>query len=236
MNIENIQNNIENDVLKKIECGEVKMKPKSYFIVKAGILVFITFLTFVATTILVSFLIFSLNYRGDLFLLSFGMKGIYKFILVFPWYLLLINAFLLIFLDYLIRRFRFGYNSPLVYLFLATLVFVTLFSFLINFTSFHLRLSNFLESRKIPFAGVFYNDLHVKYEDRGAIKGIVSLVTDDYIILRAFEGENNEIKIFAPKNTKFSSFIVVGDEVYVAGETASGTEIVSYGVKKVKGR
>lgn len=237
MKDKNIKNNIEEMVLKKIECGEVSMRPKYYFIIKAGLLIFFAFLIFVTSAILVSFLIFTLSNRGDLFLLSFGKKGMLKFFLMFPWYLLIINAFLLFLLDILLRRFKYGYHSPLVYLFLGTLVFVTVFSFLINYTSFHERMSNFVRKNHVPFAGDFYDDIRKSHRDRGVYRGKVSFIGDDYLILKPSGLDNDaqeDLKVYAPLGLDLKSFIHVGEEVFIAGDIASGTDIVSYGMHKMQ--
>lgn len=236
MKEDNIKNNIEDTVLKKIECGEVSMKPKSYFVIKAGSLVFFTVLIFITSAILVSFLIFTLSNRGDLFLLSFGKKGLFKFFLMFPWYLLLINAFLLFFLDALLRKFKYGYHSPLVYLFLGTLVFVTVFSFLINFTSFHDRMSDFIRRNHVPFAGDFYDDIRKSHRERGVFRGRVSFIGEDYIILKPSDFDSDargDLKIYTPKGMDPRSFISMGEEVFIAGDVATGTEVISYGIHKM---
>lgn len=236
MKEENIQNNIENDVLKRIELGELKMKPKSYFVVKSVILIGLTFLTFVMATVLVSFIIFSLKSRGDIFLLGFGTKGLYRFILVFPWYLLIANAFLVFFLDYLLRRFRYGYNSPILYLFLATLVFVTLFSFVVNFTSFHERLSKFAEKNRIPFARDMYIDARKSHSEKSLYRGVVTFIGDNYFILRSGSenvSQKDEIRVVAPPGLDPRNFVHIGEEVYVAGYMATGTNVASFGVHKI---
>lgn len=235
MKPDKIQNNIEEEVLKRIECGDVKMKSRRYFVVKAAILVFFTFVIFVSTTILVSFLVFTLVNRGDLFLLSFGAKGISKFVLMFPWYLLVINAFLLIFLDYLVRRFKYGYHSPIIYLFLGTLVFVTLFSFVINYTSFHKMLYGFARKNNIPYADQFYNNIRMPHRQDGVARGIVTYVGDNYLVLRPTDRQNmgEQIKVYAPEGMDIKNLVHVGEEVYIAGDIATGTEIIPYGMHRM---
>lgn len=230
-----IQNNIEEEVLKKIECGDVKMKPKSYFLVKAIILILFTFSIFVLTTVLVSFIIFTLLNRGDLFLLGFGGKGLYKFILMFPWYLLVVNAVLLILLDYLIRRFRFGYNSPVIYLFLGTLVFVTTFSYVINYTSIHRMLYGFASRNNLPYAGMMYDRMRIIHNEDGVFRGVVTSIGDDYIIVKPanFQNHSELIKVYAPEGIDLKNFVKVGEEIYIAGDIATGTEVLPYGIKRV---
>ena len=241
MENETINNNkITQEVLKKIECGEVKMRSKTYFVLKVGILMFITFITFVTSVILVSYLIFSMKVGGQFLLLGFGTKGIYRFLLILPWFLLVFNAFLLFFLDYLLRRFKFGYNSPLVYLFLGTLVFVTTFSFIVNYTSFHKTMMSRAERRHVPVFGGFYGDLRKSHKNEGILKGKVVSIGDDYIVIKHFDYDKDdgldEEKVYLPKGMNLGSFIKIGDDVFVAGDIASGTEIRAYGVRKMVNR
>lgn len=235
MKNEDIKNNIEEAVLRRIEQDCVKIKPKSYFVIKAVLLALCVFSIFVLSVILVSFIIFSLNTRGDLFLLGFGKRGIVKFILLFPWFLLSIDALLIVLLDYLVRRFRFGYHSPIIYLFLATLVFVTTFSYLINFTSLHSQLSDLARSRHIPFAESMYGDINKSRHGEGIFRGIVSSVGDNYIVLKHsnFDGPDTELKIMVPADLNPKSFVHPGEEIYIAGDIASGTVILPYGMRKI---
>lgn len=236
MNEEN-PNKIESEVLKKIQEGEVKMTSRKYFALKTGITVLVGVAIFTVSTMLVSFLIFSLSNRGDLFLLSFGTKGIYKFILVFPWYLLSLAALLLVGFDYLLRRFKFGYHSPIIYLFMGTLVFVTVFSFVINFTSFHNMLEKFADRNNLPFVKNMYGDIRRSHRDMGVFRGTVSFIGEDYILVKPsyfdLDAEDEEIVVHAPKGVDLASFIEVGEEVYIAGDIATGTEIISYGMHRM---
>ena len=238
MENETIKNNkIAIEVLKKIECGEVKMRSRAYFIFKVGILMALTFLTLITSVVLVSYLIFSMTVGGDFILLGFGTKGIYRFLILLPWFLLVFNALLLFFLDYLLHRFKFGYNSPLVYLFLGTLVFVTTFSFIVNYTSFHKAILLRAEGKHMPVLGGFYGDLRKSHKSDGILRGLVVSVGGDYLVIRHFDFDMddglNEEKVYLPSGMNVSSFIKIGDEVFVAGEVASGTEIRAFGVRKI---
>lgn len=236
MNEEN-PNKIENEVLKKIQQGDVRMTSRKYFAVKTVLTILVGIAIFTVSTMLVSFLIFSLSNRGDLFLLSFGTKGIYKFILIFPWYLLSVAVLLLVILDYLLRRFRFGYHSPLVYLFMGTLVFVTGFSFIINITSFHVMLEKFAERNNLPFVKSMYGDVRKPQRGAGVFRGVVSFIGEDYLLIKpSFSGmnsNNEEIIVRAPEGIDLSSFIKIGEEIYIAGDVATGTEIISYGMHRM---
>lgn len=237
MNEENIiNNNIKDNVLKKIECGQVQMKSRMYFNIKIGLLIAISLFVFFISIFLVSYLIFCLKTGGFFFLLGFGTKGFYKFFLLLPWIILVVNAFLLILLDYLLRRFKFGYHSPLVYLFLGTLVFVTLFSTLVNFTSFHDDMMKFTQRRKIPFAGWLYGGIKRSYQNHGVVVGKVSSIGDGYLVITHHDYDRDyydNLKILTSSNLLKERGISIGDSVIVAGDFISKTELSAFGMHKI---
>ncbi len=229
-------NKIAESVLKKIEIGEVKMKSRRYFLFKVGLLLALIFLTFLTSVTLVSYLLFSLKTGGYLFLLGFGTKGIYKFLLVLPWFLLCFNALLLFFLDYLLKRFRFGYNSPLIYLFLGTLFLVTIFSYLINFTSIHRAVMHRAMEERLPIGNHFYKNIRMSHKNKGIIRGEVVSIGEDFITIRHMKYDRDgglEEKIFIQNGANLDSFIEIGDEVFIAGDIASGTQMSAYGVRRI---
>jgi lysylphosphatidylglycerol synthetase-like protein (DUF2156 family) len=137
METEKLQNDIKNQILEKIKSGEVNMKPKYYFILKLVALALTVFLTFILSTMLVSYVIFSIKISGQVFLLGFGAKGLYHFFIALPWFILFLDLVLIFFLDWLLKSFKFGYNSSVMFLFVVTLVSITVLASLINSTSFH---------------------------------------------------------------------------------------------------
>ncbi len=228
--------NIKEKILKKIETGEVAMRPKAFFMLKVFLLLFIVLLTFIASILLVSYLLFSISVGGGIFLLGFGTKGFYEFILVFPWILLLINIGLLVILDLLLKRFKFGYNRPILYLFLISLVAITLFGFLINFTPFHSKLMHRAEGKRLPMFGGFYSGLRGSHKGQGIFRGIVASTSVDTFTLKRndydIDLDDFPIKVLTPPGMKVLSLLQVGDQVFIAGDLING-EIHAYGITKI---
>jgi hypothetical protein len=150
METEKLQNDIKNQILEKIKSGEVNMKPKYYFILKLVALALTVFLTFILSTMLVSYVIFSIKISGQVFLLGFGAKGLYHFFIALPWFILFLDLVLIFFLDWLLKSFKFGYNSSVMFLFVVTLVSITVLASLINSTSFHRDMMIRAEGRGLP--------------------------------------------------------------------------------------
>lgn len=230
-------NKIKEEVLKKIQEGDVKMKPKSVFVIKAGILVLVSFFVFVFCVMLVSYLIFSLGLGGHLYLITFGKRGLLSFIMVLPWYLLVFSALSLIILDYLIRRFRFGYHSPVIYLFIGTLFTVTLLGTFVNFTSLHRELMKIARNRPIPLFGNLYGEMQRSRIDLGVFRGQILSTSSGYIVIKHndsdFDEDFGELRVRIPDGQDITIFSL-GDRVIIAGDLiGTSTEIRAYGLHKV---
>ncbi len=235
MNDETIKNNIPGEVLAKIKAGEISMRPKNYFIFQLCLLIGVLFLIVVTSTFLISYILFSLKAGGQLFLLSFGTRGLYQFLTAFPWFLLCINALLLLFLDWLLKSFRFGYNSPIIYLFLATLFISTFLGWLINFTSVHSALMHRAEDKHLPFGGGFYSGLGKSHSNKGMFQGEVVAIEGKNFFLRHddydINGGIHVMKVSLGADIDISG-LEVGDEVFVAGDLVNN-EIIAYGLHKL---
>src|SRR5258708_5168630 len=106
-------------VLASIATKDVKVYSRAHFAGRMILLVVVAALVLVVSIFLFNYVFFSLRISGRGSLLNFGARGIFPFLLFFPWTLLLIDATLLIALEWLLKKFRFGYRSPTIYLLLA---------------------------------------------------------------------------------------------------------------------
>lgn len=233
-----IQNSdLKNAVFKKIDCGEVSMRPKSYFYFKIALTIFVIFVTLIISALLLSYMLFSLREGGHIYLLGFGIKGFYEFFMLFPWVILVIDIALLMFLDWLLKGFRFGYNSPIIYLFLGTFVFITLFSSLINYTSFHRSIMYRAEDRRLPIASGFYDGLRQSHSKYGIFRGVVSSIEGNTFTIMHYDydypSNGTLVKVIAPNGVKVANLLKVGDQVFVGGEATTSSQIKAYGVNKL---
>lgn len=230
------QNNIKDEILQKIKAGEICMKPKNRFMRDLALLISIVILTFILSTILVSYTLFSLYASGHLFLLGFGSKGIYEFILHFPWLLMSADAILIIFLDFLLKRFRFGYNNPIVYLFLGTLLLTGILGAIINLTAFHRNLLLRAEKQSLPVFGGFYQGLRKSNEETGTYRGrVVSIEGNVFVLRRNNYGtglDETLLRIVSQVGVIVNTKLRVGDEVFVAGNIVNGM-VEAYGIRKM---
>ena len=231
----NIADGAKEGVLAKIRAGELHMTPRSHFVVRVILLAVVAAATLITSVVLMSFMLFSLRVSGQLLLLGFGWQGVRAFLFMFPWPLLLIEAGLLWALERLLRHFKFGYRSPLIYLLLATAAITLVGGYLINFTPLHRQLMHQAEHRDLPVIGGFYQPLRMPTPDRGIFKGtVVSVTGSTFVIRNDYYGEEGSTtqEVVATPDTDLGSFLEPGDKVFVAG-MADGHTIHAYGITKV---
>ncbi|MES2213432.1 MAG: hypothetical protein V4473_01155 [Patescibacteria group bacterium] len=233
MNDTHTQENLKQKVLEKIEAGEVSMRPKIYFIFSVIISVLLMVLILITSIFLISYTLFSLSISGRLFLLGFGWRGVFVFIVLFPWVVFLVDIVLVTILGLLLKRFRFGYHSPTIFLFAGTAICIVVVSYVVNTaTPIHGRIMNRAEHNALPVVGGFYTGLRHPHEDRGVFEGVVREIEDNTFMMHPDTDEESRlIRVITPTSTQVSLFITIGDHVFVAGDIVNG-EIHAYGIKK----
>ncbi|MFZ2522260.1 MAG: hypothetical protein WAX44_00230 [Minisyncoccia bacterium] len=228
---------MKDEVLKKIESGQVSMKPKSFFYFKVILLFLLIFIGLVVSSVLISYILYSIKISGQLNLFSFGTRGIYEFILIFPWLVLILDIFVLMFVDWLIKSFRLGYNSPIIYLFLGTFMLMTLLGSLVNLTSFNRALMYKAETQNLPLVNNYYGSIRRSHSSRGIYRGVVESVKGNTFVLlhTDYDGDSSygPIVIEISEELSQKSLIKVGDEVFVAGNVSTTSQVKAYGISKI---
>ncbi len=227
--------NIKEEVLNKIKTGQIGMRSKAYFLAKLVLLSILTILITLVSIFLLSFILFSSSLDGSLFLVRFGGTGLYNFVLTLPWYLLLLDIFLLILLDTLLKSFSFGYKSPVVFLFGGTILVITGISTLVNFTPLHQNIMNKIDKNKtLPFHKI-YDGVDSRYQKPGTWKGYVGKINGNsfkFKYVKGITGEFGEAEVFAVNEITVVDKLVEGDLVFVAGNILDN-RIMAYGIKKL---
>jgi|GEM_PF-2117768 hypothetical protein len=170
------QNTIEKNVLEKIQSGEVKMRSKTYFVLKVALLVIVALLVLVTSALLVSFMIFSLRVSGRLFLLGFGERGLMAFFVTFPWFILIADILFVILFERLLNHFKFAYRTPLVYTIGASALIIILAGFGLDRISFHETLFQEAAEHHLGPVGGLYTDIRLPPRQEGVFRGIVTSV------------------------------------------------------------
>jgi hypothetical protein len=223
-------------ILEKIDTRELSMRPKIYFTLKVAALVLITLAVLVISIFIFNFILFSSRINGHESLLGFGPRGILTFLEFFPWWLLGIDIALIILLEWLLRQFRFGYKSPVLYLLLTLLVVTASTAFLIDRgTAFNDQLLDRAEHHHLPPPlNNFYGEAHHHASpDSGLCTCIITAISQNSLTLRDTMSSTTLTVILPPNDPRATSTsLKVGDMVFVAGDIDHGV-IRAFGLRKL---
>src|SRR5258708_270145 len=122
---------IKDIILEKISKEEVVMRSKKYFILKALALAAVALAVLLLSLVICNFILFSIRLNSHDALLGFGPRGFLVFLQLFPWSYFALDILLILILEWLLRRFRFGYRRPVLYLLFGILVLTTSVGFFI---------------------------------------------------------------------------------------------------------
>ncbi|MCX6764761.1 MAG: hypothetical protein NTU58_03640 [Candidatus Nealsonbacteria bacterium] len=222
MNNQEQKNSLSEKVISKIKSGDIKMKPRIYFIFKMVLLGLGAFFLFLFVVFFISFIIFNLRITGLLFLPRFGFHGVGILFGYLPWALILIVGVLIVALEIFSKRFSFVYRRPIVYSLLVIIVLGFLVGFLIEKTHLHSNLFLSARDRHLPVMGPFYRNFGAP-PIHNVHRGIVSEIIDNGFKIETPREETLTI-IIAPETRILSDeTIKQGDEVVIFGERSDGT-------------
>jgi hypothetical protein len=182
-----------------------------------------------------SFVIFSVRESGEQFLLGFGRRGIVAFLALFPWIALALDVLLLVAIEWLSRRFKFGYRLPVARALCTFFALALLGSIIVDLTPFHTSLLGRADQNELPVLGEWYESIRSSHCDHGVFRGAVTAVQGSGFTIAHDDGDRDADDgtwtVVAPAGFDMAS-IGVGDDVYVAGAATSGV-IQAYGVQKL---
>ncbi|KND49270.1 MAG: hypothetical protein AB203_02645 [Parcubacteria bacterium C7867-008] len=236
MNNNSQHDQFQNEVLERIRSGQLQMKPRLFFVLKSVCIILITVFILLISVWLVSFISFGLRLTGNESLLGFGAKGSLIFLVLFPWWLALLDLGLVALLAWLVRRFSFGYRRPLLYLLIALTVCGAASGLLFDReTRFHDDRFEEAEAGELfgPLESL-YESAHLKApEEHGVYRGFVLDIGERSFTLTHDDNDNDEDDgewtVLPPTNFDMK-MIRIGDRVYVAGERED-QEIEAYGLR-----
>lgn len=158
MNEENNEKNINKTVLSKIESGEIKMKPKMFFVLKLILLILGTVIVILSALFIASFIFFTLKVSGVLMLPGFGFPGFRILFFSLPWLLIFGLIALIVTSELFVKHFHFVYKKPILYSVLVIILIVFLGGFFINNIGFHSSLFQKTKDGRFPLAEPFYRE------------------------------------------------------------------------------
>jgi hypothetical protein len=175
-------------ILEQVQSGQVKMRPKSYFILRAILVGLLACLVALFVLYLISFIVFSLRTSGVWFLPGFGFGALGVFFKSLPWLLIIVALALIVVLEIFVKRFSFAYRRPILYSVLGIVILAFLGSFLIIKTPFHPELFWRAREGRLPMMGEFYGGLGLP-KLTNVHQGIVIGITDEGFSMETPRGE-----------------------------------------------
>lgn len=218
-------NTIIEKVNAQISSGKVEMRSRAVFVLKSIALVLLSIFVFLASTLIINFIIFAVHMQSADALLQFGPRGWYAFLTFFPWRLLVVDVLGIILLIMLLRTFRFGYRVPLLYIGGAILIAASVFGFVLEqhtpMNDVLMREANRPEMpRGIP---LFFNRLHTPPPDEGRCRCEVTAITDaTHLSVRDVVTGESFTAIIQDDAHGATTGLTVGDVVFMGGEMKDG--------------
>jgi hypothetical protein len=222
MKKENNEKLISQRVISKIEKGELKMKPKAYFVAKTILIVGLLTLVFLLALYFGSLIIFVLRINDVSLFQGMGFQVIRNVLLSFPWYLVFLTLTLVVLIELIAKRFHFIYRKPLIVSLFVILALVLLSSFLIERSSLHHSFFRLAEQERLPLAGRMYRDLG-NLEIENVHFGTILEKKDDLWMMELDNGEAAGLRITEKtRSRRVFPEIEEGNKVIVIGELKEG--------------
>ncbi len=227
-----MKNELKEKLLNRIKTGEVAMRPRWHFVLKAVLAVTGILLLAIALLYLVSFMLFALRETGVVFAPAFGLRGLLFFVTASP---LLLVGLVIVFvttLEILVRKYAFGYRNSLLYSLMALILVVLLGSFAIMQTPMHDRIADLNRSGHIPMVGELYERYSEKRPE-GLYVGTVMEI-DDSGDEWQLETKDGVVEVELTKQTRLprGKDVVVGDKVMILAQPdRDNDELTAIGVR-----
>lgn len=226
---------LKDRLMHDIKDGKVSMRPRIYFTLRLAALVATVLAILAITVFIVNFISFSIRISMNDTLLGFGAPGVGAFLAHFPWHLAVLDALLVLLLQYLLRHFRFGYRIPILYVVMALVAGAGLVGFALD--------------RTTPFNDRMHEKrMHLPPGPRGLYDGVrppprgsgicrCRIISIDGNVMQVEDlrpgGATSTLTVMLPLDSRraTSTGLSVGDIVFIAGEEQDGI-IEAFGVRK----
>jgi len=217
------KNNLAEKLIEKIKSGNIKMKPKIYFILRSIIFAVLSLVVFFFLIYLVSFIFFSLVISGGWFLPAFGPSGFGRILMALPWLLVATSIILIIILQIFAERISFVYRRPAFYSLIGIIAIVLFTGFLVSQTPFHEQLFQRARQGGLPLIGPFYRDNAFMPQIPNVYNGVVTSISDNGFSMKTPIGDTFKVLI-NPNNPRLSGIkFKEGDTLIVIGKKNGNT-------------
>ncbi len=173
--------NLEDQVMGKIKCGQVKLRSRYIFLAeKLGIGSVLVF-TVLLAVLLFSLALFYLQATDNLWYLSFGSRGIYAFLESFPYFLVVCLVLVILLSGWILKKSGVFYQKPFTYSIIGLLCLIFFVGTALAFTGLSEKIEN--ETFSNGDAAIFFRPFighGIKQRQKGTAGKIIE-VGDGYI-------------------------------------------------------
>jgi len=225
------ENSNSSELMEAIKSGKVKMRSRRYFLLRDTLAVTSIVIVLLIVVYFASFIIFVLHQSGAWFVPVFGLSGWFALFYALPWVLIALSGLFVIALAFLVKRYPFGYQWPLLYSVLGAFFLVAAVSFFFVQTSFSDALFDSLVPRELlgeyyPGVGLLApNDIH-----RGEV---IAVTPYGFIMENLSGGETSTIIIASGTDLTFLGGLHVGDNIVIFGDRSATGTIQAVGIEKL---
>lgn len=209
-----------NEILNCIKSGDVKMRPRWYFILHAALAMIGGMILLFLVVYLISFIIFIERQTGAGFVTEFGLRGWARFLVSLPWLLILLSLVFIGILELLVRRYAFAYRRPLMYSALGIIVIIGVSSFVVINARFHER-----------FEGSYPR--FMMHPPADINPGDIQELSSSGFILTGPRGEVLHVMMTSSTRWSAKTQFEKGDRVVVFGDRAGTSSIDAFGIRKI---
>ena len=225
---------LKDAIMARVRTGELSMRPRFFFSLQVIATITVIIAILLITIFIINFIFFSIRISGQEQLLGFGSPGIRSFLRFFPWHLLILDGLLFWILQQLLRRFRFGYRIPMLYLFGTLLCLALAAGFILDrVTPFNERMHTGRAHLPPPLAGLYEGQRKKPLRGSGICRCEILAIDGAIItVLDTREATSTLTVVVPPDNRRATtSGLSVGDVVFIAGEEKNGI-VHAFGIKK----
>jgi hypothetical protein len=227
------QKTIEENILATIKSGQLKMRPRWHFALKAILAALGGAILALTVLYLASFIIFILRQTGVLFVPAFGWEGWFAFFTHLPVFLIFLVVIFVVVLELLVRHYAFAYRRPLLYSAIGIFVLVTLGALAIVNSSFHGGMSKYADDNKETFVGKLYVDYgRQRFQD--VHRGMIVHMINNGFIMQDRREDTLTVIITCRTRLPFGADFSTGDIVVVFGPRDDGM-VQAFGIQEIGG-
>jgi hypothetical protein len=210
-------------LLAEIQEGKVAMHPRVLYLIQLLSLAVTALAILAVTVFIVTIIFFTIRISSHETLLGFGTNGIATFLLLFPWSLALFDGALVLLLQWLIRKFKFGYSVPVTFVVGALVVGAGLVGFTLD-RGTHVN-DRLFEGREHLF--------HQELRGSGICRCTVLSIDGNKLLVEDTRDATTTLTIVLPAHDAHATTtgLRVGDVVFIAGHEEDGV-IKAFGLRK----